>query len=152
MSEGYKFVYEGGQWKAVMAGPNYRGQTIKNFWHAYAEAQLATRNKLRPTARNRRRVFASAKERESAEQLARIARKLQLEAALEEGTESYFSGIGRRRGDTASTRAGILSDLDSMRRIADELTKRKVQTPRGGSWHPQLVKRIVQRLEGEARP
>jgi hypothetical protein len=34
----------------------------------------------------------------------------------------------------------------SMRGIANELTKRKVQTPRGGSWHPQLVKRIVQRL------
>jgi hypothetical protein len=30
--------------------------------------------------------------------------------------------------------------------IALELEKRKVETPRGGSWHPQLVKRIVQRL------
>ena len=30
--------------------------------------------------------------------------------------------------------------------IAAELDKRKVPTPRGGSWHPQLVKRIVQRL------
>jgi hypothetical protein len=39
----------------------------------------------------------------------------------------------------------------SMRGIA-ELEKRKVETPRGGGWHPQLVKRIVQRLEGEARP
>ena len=35
----------------------------------------------------------------------------------------------------------------SMRGIANELTKRKVQTPRGGSWHPQLIKRIVERLE-----
>jgi hypothetical protein len=34
----------------------------------------------------------------------------------------------------------------SMRGIAIELEKRKVQTPRGGVWHPQLVKRIVQRL------
>ena len=34
----------------------------------------------------------------------------------------------------------------SMRRIAGELNKRKVETPRGGAWHPQLVKRIVQRL------
>jgi DNA invertase Pin-like site-specific DNA recombinase len=40
----------------------------------------------------------------------------------------------------------------SMRGIANELEKRKVQTPRGGSWHPQLIKRIVERLEGEARP
>jgi hypothetical protein len=33
-----------------------------------------------------------------------------------------------------------------MRGMADELTKRKVETPRGGCWHPQLVKRVVQRL------
>ena len=32
------------------------------------------------------------------------------------------------------------------RSIAAELDKRKVETPRGGSWHPQFVKRIVQRL------
>ena len=31
--------------------------------------------------------------------------------------------------------------------IAAELEKRKVPTRCGGSWHPQLVKRIVQRLE-----
>jgi hypothetical protein len=34
----------------------------------------------------------------------------------------------------------------SIRGIAGELEKRKPQTPRGGAWHPQLVKRIVQRL------
>jgi hypothetical protein len=36
----------------------------------------------------------------------------------------------------------------SMRGIAGELEKRKVPTPRGGAWHPQLITRIVQRLEG----
>jgi DNA invertase Pin-like site-specific DNA recombinase len=36
----------------------------------------------------------------------------------------------------------------SMRSIASELGKRKVPTPRDGAWHPQLVSRIVQRLEG----
>jgi len=35
-----------------------------------------------------------------------------------------------------------------MRGIAAELRKRKVETPRGGMWHPHLVARIVQRLEG----
>jgi Recombinase len=34
----------------------------------------------------------------------------------------------------------------SMRGIAVELDKRKVETPRGGAWHPQLVTRIVKRL------
>jgi len=35
-----------------------------------------------------------------------------------------------------------------MRSIAAELRKRKVETPRGGMWHPHLVARIVQRLKG----
>jgi DNA invertase Pin-like site-specific DNA recombinase len=35
----------------------------------------------------------------------------------------------------------------SIRGIAVELDKRKVPTPRGGAWHPQLVKRIVERLD-----
>jgi hypothetical protein len=30
--------------------------------------------------------------------------------------------------------------------MATELTKRKVKTPRGGTWHPQTVKMIMQRL------
>jgi DNA invertase Pin-like site-specific DNA recombinase len=34
----------------------------------------------------------------------------------------------------------------SLNGIAAELEKRKVATPRGGRWHPQLVKRIAQRL------
>jgi hypothetical protein len=34
-----------------------------------------------------------------------------------------------------------------MRGIAVELNKREVETPRGGAWHPQLVKRIVERLD-----
>jgi hypothetical protein len=37
-----------------------------------------------------------------------------------------------------------------IRGMAVELTKRKVETPRGGAWHPQLVKRIVERLERQA--
>jgi hypothetical protein len=34
----------------------------------------------------------------------------------------------------------------SLRDMARELTKRKVPTPRGGRWHPQLVTRMVERL------
>jgi hypothetical protein len=37
----------------------------------------------------------------------------------------------------------------SMRGIAAELDKRKVATPRGGAWHPKLVKRIVERLDSD---
>jgi hypothetical protein len=35
----------------------------------------------------------------------------------------------------------------SIRGMATELTRREVPTPRGGRWHPELVKRIVQRLD-----
>ena len=49
---------------------------------------------------------------------------------------------------------GVIRELQrdgySMRGIAGELNKRKVETLRGGAWHPQLVKRIVQRLGSEA--
>ena len=34
----------------------------------------------------------------------------------------------------------------SMRRIATELNKQNVKTPRGGEWHPQTVKMVLQRL------
>jgi hypothetical protein len=33
--------------------------------------------------------------------------------------------------------------------MACELTNRKVPTPRGGQWHPQLVARIAERLAAE---
>jgi hypothetical protein len=36
----------------------------------------------------------------------------------------------------------------SMRAIAAELAKRKVPTPKGGTWHPETVTRIVRRIEG----
>jgi hypothetical protein len=38
----------------------------------------------------------------------------------------------------------------SLRSIAAELTKRRVPTPRSGAWHPQLVARVLERLEGFA--
>jgi DNA invertase Pin-like site-specific DNA recombinase len=45
----------------------------------------------------------------------------------------------------------VLCDLKknglSLRAMAAELTKRRVPTPRGGAWHPQLVARVLERLE-----
>ena len=40
----------------------------------------------------------------------------------------------------------LKQDGFSMRGIAAELDRRKVETPRGGTWHPMLVSRIVARL------
>jgi hypothetical protein len=45
-------------------------------------------------------------------------------------------------------RARCRQGRGAMRGIAVELDKRKVPTPRGGAWRPQLIKRIVQRLGG----
>jgi hypothetical protein len=50
--------------------------------------------------------------------------------------------------------APVLHDLKrqglSLRGMAGELTKMQVPTPRGGAWHPQLVARVLERLEGVA--
>ena len=39
----------------------------------------------------------------------------------------------------------------SMRRMASELNERAVQTARGGDWHPQTVKMVLQRLRLDLR-
>ncbi len=45
----------------------------------------------------------------------------------------------------------LLRDLQkrglSLRGIAAELMKRRVPTPRGRVWHPQLVARVLERLQ-----
>jgi DNA invertase Pin-like site-specific DNA recombinase len=50
--------------------------------------------------------------------------------------------------------APVLRELQqqglSMRDIAAELHQRQIPTPRGGMWHPQMVKRTLQRLEAAA--
>ncbi len=34
----------------------------------------------------------------------------------------------------------------SLRQMADALTVADVETPKGGTWHPMSVKRVLQRL------
>ena len=58
----------------------------------------------------------------------------------------YKAEAKARAEELASIIREMQQSSYSMRRMAIELTKRKVQTPRGGSWHPQLVRRIVERL------
>jgi DNA invertase Pin-like site-specific DNA recombinase len=63
--------------------------------------------------------------------------------------------LARRNRAEAQARAKKLAPLVrelqgrglSMRAIAAELRKRKVPTPKGGTWHPELVTRIVRRIE-----
>jgi hypothetical protein len=61
-----------------------------------------------------------------------------------------FTGTMTRLQRRTLVDAGHVREREGLREatrgIADELDKQKVPTPRGGSWHPQLVKRIVQRL------
>jgi yecA family protein len=53
--------------------------------------------------------------------------------------------LQRGVGAAHARAAGLMTAFQCA--AAAELDKRKVETPRGGAWHPQLVKRIVQRLE-----
>ena len=86
--------------------------------------------------------------------------KAALAAAKQRGVRLGATGAERalRYKAEATARAvelaPILRDLKqqglSLRSIAAELTKRRVPTPRSGAWHPQLVARVLERLEGFA--
>jgi hypothetical protein len=64
-------------------------------------------------------------------------------------TGGYFCDWGHITSLPARVAEALSAVCYSMRGIAVELDKRKVDTSRGGSWHPQLVKRIVQRLDSD---
>ncbi len=67
------------------------------------------------------------------------------------GAETLAPKYRAEAKDRAEQLAPVIRELQrdgySMRGMAVELEKRKVPTPRGGSWHPQLVKRIAERLD-----
>ena len=83
--------------------------------------------------------------------------KAALAAAKQRGVRLGVTGVERakRFKAEAQARANELSPLVrdlkkqglSLRAIAAELTKRLVPAPRGGAWHPQLVARVLERLE-----
>jgi DNA invertase Pin-like site-specific DNA recombinase len=83
--------------------------------------------------------------------------KAALAAAKHRGVRLAVTGAERAIRFKAEAKARaielepVLRDLKkkclSLRAIAAELTKRRVPTPRGGAWHPQLVARVLERLE-----
>jgi DNA invertase Pin-like site-specific DNA recombinase len=80
-----------------------------------------------------------------------------LAAAKQRGVRLGVTGAERAKRYKAEAMARamdlspVLRNLQqqglSLRGIAAELTKRKVPTLRGGMWHPQLVARVLERLE-----
>ena len=82
--------------------------------------------------------------------------KAALAAAKQRGVRLGLTGAERAQRFKAEAQARanelspVLRDLKkqglSLRAIAAELTKRRVPTPRGGVWHPQLVARVLERL------
>jgi DNA invertase Pin-like site-specific DNA recombinase len=85
--------------------------------------------------------------------------KAALAAAKQRGVRLGVTGAEKAERYKAEAQARaielapVLRDLKkrglSLRAVAAELTKRRVPTPRGGAWHPQLVKRIVERLDAD---
>jgi DNA invertase Pin-like site-specific DNA recombinase len=83
--------------------------------------------------------------------------KAALAAAKHRGVRLGVTGAERAKRYKAEAHARAvelapsLSDLKkqglSLRAIAAELTNRRVPTPRGGAWHPQLVARVLERLK-----
>jgi DNA invertase Pin-like site-specific DNA recombinase len=83
--------------------------------------------------------------------------KAALAAAKQRGVRLGVTGVERAKRFKAEAQARadelspIVRDLKkqdlSLRAIAAELTTRRLPTPRGGAWHPQLVARILERLE-----
>jgi DNA invertase Pin-like site-specific DNA recombinase len=87
--------------------------------------------------------------------------KAALAAAKVRGVQLGATGIERAARYKAEARARavelapLLRELQqqglSLAAIAGELAKRGVPTPRGGAWHPQMVVRLIERLnEGGA--
>jgi DNA invertase Pin-like site-specific DNA recombinase len=84
--------------------------------------------------------------------------KAALAAAKQRGVRLGVTGAERAKRFKAEAQARanelspIMRDLKnqglSLRGMAAELTKRGVPTPRGGARHPQLVTRVLERLEG----
>jgi DNA invertase Pin-like site-specific DNA recombinase len=66
------------------------------------------------------------------------------------GAETLAPRWRAEAAQRAATLAPIVRELQSkgysLRRMAAELTRRKIATPRGGKWHAETVKMVVRRL------
>jgi DNA invertase Pin-like site-specific DNA recombinase len=67
------------------------------------------------------------------------------------GNKQAVAAIKAKAQDRAENLRGIVAEVRSggittVRRIAAELNRRMILTPRGGAWHPTSVLRLVDRL------
>lgn len=67
------------------------------------------------------------------------------------GNAAAVASVKARAAARALDLAEVVSDIQadgktSLQDIAGELNRRSIQTPRGGSWHPASVSRLLERL------
>ena len=74
-------------------------------------------------------------------------RGVRLGATGAERAKRFKAEAQARANELSHTVRDLKKQGLSLRAIAAELTKRRVPTPRGGAWHPQLVARVLERLE-----
>jgi len=89
-------------------------------------------------------------ERTKAALVAAKARGVRLGVTGAERAKRYKAEATARAIELAPVLRKLKQQGLSMRRIAAELIKRKVPTPHGGKWHPETVKRTLQRLDAAA--
>jgi DNA invertase Pin-like site-specific DNA recombinase len=58
----------------------------------------------------------------------------------------YRAEANQRAADLGPLMREMQGKGYSFRRMATELSRRKIKTPRGGAWHPQTVKQVIVRL------
>jgi Recombinase len=71
------------------------------------------------------------------------------------GNSEAVAAIKLKAEEQGANLRSIVDDIradrtTSVRQITEELNRRGIVAPRGGEWHPTVVVRLIDRLQGQA--